>query len=366
MLRVGVPVEQFWHRVPGGTARATGETLRALAALAGIDTRLVAAWHRPAKRHPVGVDGLGPVGFVPLPRPLLYEAWLRFGQPRVEPWTGPVDVVWAAAMVAPPSSSPLVATVHDLGFLDNPERNSRRGRAFFPRAWRAVVDRAELVVCPSQAVADDCRRHGLAADGLRVVSWGVNPPPAASEQVEVTRSRFGLPPEFALWVGTLEPRKNLPRLVEAVARIPALHLAVVGPAGWSVDGFDVLAPLADRAHRLGPVSDHDLSALYRAASVFVFPSLLEGFGLPVLEAMAHGTPVVTSAGTATAEVAGGAARLVDPSDPVALAQALEAALGDHQTTARLVVRGLERAAELSWSATAHGYAAVFAEAVDGP
>ncbi len=364
MIRLGVPVEQFWHRVPGGTGRATYGTLQALAAVEpAIDTRLLAAWHRPAHRHPVGLGELGPVRFAPLPRPLLYESWLRLGQPRIEPWTGPVDVVWAAAMVMAPSRAPVVATVHDLGFLDNPERNSRRGRDFFPRAWAAVGERAAAVVCPSQVVADDCARHGLDPARVRVVPWGVDATPVADAEAEAARLRHGLPASFALWVGTLEPRKNLDRLVAAVGQVPGLHLAVVGPPGWNLDGRDVLGPLADRVHRLGPVTDADLGALYRAAAVFVFPSLLEGFGLPVLEAMAQGTPVVTSAATATAEAAGDAALLVDPLDVDALAAAVASVLDDPALAVDLARRGRQRAAERSWAATAAGYATVFRDVV---
>ena len=363
MIRVGVPVEQFWHRVPGGTGRATAGTLGALADTEpDVATSLLAAWHRPSHRRPAGLGSLGPVRFVPLPRPLLYESWLRLGRPRVEPWTGPVDVVWAAAMVMAPSRAPVVATVHDLGFLDHPERSSRRGRDFFPRAWAAVGEQAALVVCPSRVVADDCARHGLDPARVRVVPWGVAPGRVSPAAAEAARLRHGLPARFALWVGTLEPRKNLDRLVAAVGRVPGLPLAVVGPAGWNLDGRDVLAPLGDRAHRLGPVDDAELAALYRAATVFVFPSLLEGFGLPVLEAMAQGTPVVTSAGTATAEAAGEAAVLVDPLDVDDLAAAVTSVLEDPALARRLSEQGLRRVGERSWAATAAGYAAAFREA----
>lgn len=374
MIRLGVPVEQFWHRVPGGTGRATYGTLRALADAGaghdagttpdgGVEARLLAAWHRPSHRRPPGLGNLGPVRFAPLPRPLLYESWLRLARPRVEPWTGQVDVVWAAAMVMAPSRAPVVATVHDLGFLDHPERSSRRGQSFFPRAWAAVGERAAAVVCPSQVVADDCARHGLDPARVRVVPWGVDATRVPAAAAEAARRRHGLPATFALWVGTLEPRKNLERLVAAIGQIPGLHLAVVGPAGWNLDGRDVLAPLEGRVHRLGPVDDADLGALYRAAAVFVFPSLLEGFGLPVLEAMAQGTPVVTSAGTATAEAAGEAALLVDPLDADALAAAVASVLDDPALAADLGRRGLQRAVERSWAATAAGYTAVFRETV---
>ncbi|MEM9134034.1 MAG: glycosyltransferase family 1 protein [Actinomycetota bacterium] len=356
--------------MPGGTARATVETVRALGRHEDVDVVPLAAWHRSASRDRADElgDGVGPVNHVPLPRPVLYESWLRFRRPVVESLVGPVDVVWASSMIMVPSrSAPVVATVHDLGFLDRPEQSSRRGRDFFPRAWEAVRRHADRVVCPSRVVADECAGRGIAPERLSVVPWGVEPPQSTEADATAVRARFGLPDRFVLWVGTVEPRKNLPRLVEAMAALPEEHLAVVGPDGWNVDGTDLLAPLGDRVHRLGRVSEHELSALYRAATVFVLPSVLEGFGLPVAEAMAHGTPVVTSAGTATEEVAGGAARLVDPADADALAAAIDAVTAEPDVTDRLVARGRERAAELTWAATAEGYRKVFAaSAADAP
>lgn len=360
-LRVAVPVEQLWHRIPGGTARATRETLLALADRGDVNVQAVAARHGPSDRGRAAE--LGSVTYSRLPRPVLYESWLRLGRPRIERLVGPVDVVWASSMImAPTVSAPVVATVHDLGFLDRPDHNSRRGRDFFPRAWEAVRRRADQIVCPSQAVADDCIARGLDPDRVSVVPWGVGPPISASEAAAAVVAAHGLPERFVLWVGTVEPRKNLGVLVEAVRCLPDQHLVVVGPEGWNVDGDDLLAPLGERVHRLGRVDDHALSALYRAATVFAFPSLLEGFGLPVLEAMAHGTPVVTAAGTATEEVADGAARLVDPRDAAALAAAIEEVETDPMMTERLVRLGRSRAQELSWANTAAGYRHVFADA----
>ena len=168
-----------------------------------------------------------------------------------------------------------------------------------------------------------------------------------------------LPDEFVLWVGTIEPRKNLRNLVTAMTRVPDVALVIAGPDGWVVDDIDLLAPLGSRAVRVGRVSEADLSALYAAASVFVLPSLAEGFGLPVLEAMAQGTPVVTSAGTATEEVAGGAAVLVDPRDPDAIAAGVRSILDDASLASRLAAAGPRRARERTWKATGEGYAAAF-------
>ena len=366
MIRVGTPAEQLWHRVPGGTARASVETLQALAELDGIGLAAFAAWHRASERHRGGTLPV-PVTHIPVPRPLLYESWIRFDRPSVDRWIGSTDVVWASTMVPIATSAPLVVTVHDLEFLDNPAHNSRRGRRFFPRAWEAARRRASLLVCPSAVVAADVVRHGGDRDRVRVVPWGVTAAETVdAETVERVRRRHRLPDRFALWVGTLEPRKNVPRLVAALGALDdPIPLALVGPDGWSVDGDDVLGPLGDRAHRLGAVSDHDLAALYRAATVFVLPSLAEGFGLCILEAMAQGTPVVTSQATATAEVAGDAAVLVDPTDPCAIASGIAAVLADDGDVAAMIERGHRRVAAHTWAATAEGYAAAFRCAADG-
>ena len=362
-----MPVEQFWHRVPGGTARATRETLNALADLDDVSTVPLAAWHRRSLRSVVEAElvaGVEPIAYLPMPRPLLYESWLRLDRPGVSRSVGPFDVAWASSMIPLPTSGPQVATIHDLDFLDNPQHGSRRGRSFFPRAFAATVDRADLIVCPSQVVADDCVRHGIEASRIRVVWWGVREPICPKPAAAIICRSFGLPERFLLWVGTMEPRKNLHRLVEAMAMLDGPPLAVVGPPGWNLDGEDVLAPLGDRVHRLGLVDEMELSALYRGASAFVYPSLAEGFGLPVLEAMIHGTPVITSAGTATEEVAGGAAELVDPKDPESIAAGTDLVLAENGSTMRnRIDRGLRRSHHMSWSATARGYRDVFVEAV---
>jgi len=348
-----VVVEQYWHRVPGGTVRATDETLRALVGLDGFEFAGVAAWHRsdPPVAPPI------PTSQYRLPRPLLYEAWHRIGQPKL---SCEADVIWAPAMVVPPRSAPLVVTVHDLDFIAHPERLSRRGRSFFPRAWQVTMDRADRIVCPSDATASQVRSQGVEAERVSTVPWGVDPTIATEDEIRSVRQRNQLPEQFALWVGTAEPRKNLGGLVDAFGRID-LPLVVAGPQGWVVDSRDLSAPLGARVHRLGVVNDSDLRSLYAAATVFVFPSLAEGFGLPVLEAMAQGTAVVTSAGTACEEAAGGAALLVDPTDPAAIAQAVTSVVENEDVRQDLENRGRGRAAARSWTETAIGYANVFDE-----
>ncbi|NNF53291.1 MAG: glycosyltransferase family 4 protein [Acidimicrobiales bacterium] len=363
-MRVAVIVEQFWHPVPGGTGRATHKTIRALQRAGGVELVGIAARHGDQGSGPDADshDLTIPVVQSRLPRPLLYEGWLRLGRPRTTRLAEPLDVVWASAMVPPPASSvPMVSTVHDLEFLDHPEWNSARGRTFFPRAFAATMKRSQIIVTPSQHVADRCVRAGIPADRLRVVPWGVSKSRVHRREVDEVRANYDLPDRFVLWVGTLEPRKNLAGLVQAMATVDA-PLVVVGPDGWASDGTDILRPLGDRCHRLGRVSDRDLHLLYAAASVFAFPSHAEGFGLPVLEAMAQGTPVVTSSGTATAEAAGGAALLVNPADPEAIAAALNEVLQKTSLAEELRVKGLARASEMSWDRTAVGYLEAFRSA----
>jgi glycosyltransferase involved in cell wall biosynthesis len=221
--------------------------------------------------------------------------------------------------------------------------------------------RADRILCPSEATRRDLAAAGFNEDRLTVVPLGVEPSHVDPDRPAALRAARGLDGPFVLWVGTVEPRKNLPALAEAMQLIPDVPLVVVGPTGWRADREAVLAQLGDRVHLVGPVGETDKQAWYAAADVFCYPSLLEGFGLPVAEAMARGTPVVTAAGTATEEVAAGAALVVDPTDPAALAEAIASLLADQRLSARLVEAGRRRAAELTWPAAARATAEVYRE-----
>lgn len=351
--RIAVTVEQLWHTVPGGTAVSTRRTLDALLRARDYDYVGIAARHQ--DRSPA--EGLDiEVAYQQLPRPALYEGWHRLARPRLD--VGPIDLIWAAAMVTPPVSAPIVSTVHDVDFLESPERLSRRGRTFFPKAWSVTKKRATAVAVPSEVVRQACIRHGMDRDRIAVIPWGVENRPASAEEVASVRARLALPERFVLWVGTIEPRKNLVRLVEAVRRINA-ELVVVGPQGWNLDGDDILGPLGDRVTRLSGLTTQDLRSVYGAASVFALPSLAEGFGLPVLEAMVQSTPVVTSLGTATEEVAGGAARLVEPTSVSDISRAIERLLEDEVEANLLAELGRRRVSETSWDETARGYRELF-------
>jgi glycosyltransferase involved in cell wall biosynthesis len=361
-MRVAVTVEQSWHVVPGGIAISTVELLRALTQRGDLDLVGVSARHREppadAFRPPV------PVRQFPLPRRALYEAWQWLRHPLVERATGPVDVVHDAGYVVPPSKAPLVATVHDLLFLPYPDQYTWHSRAVLRRGLELARRHARLVICPSRATMEACTGAGIGSERLRLVPWGVRVRTIDATEVKEIRGRYAVDQPYVLFCGTREPRKNLRRVLEAFRRVdrPGLELVLAGPEGWKEDLADAMASLEGRVRALGFVPPHDLDALYAGAALVVYPSLAEGFGLPVLEAMAHGVPVVTSAGTATEEVAGNAALLVDPLDVDAIAGAIERVLDDGALAASLGAAAKERAASFTWQRSAELVAAVYAEA----
>jgi glycosyltransferase involved in cell wall biosynthesis len=364
--RIAVTLEQCWHRVPGGTATSTLRTVNAVNALAEGPRQVgVAAWHRHGP--PPAFTPQIPVHSLPLTRIAMYEAWHRLRRPSVERATGRVDVIHATAWAMPPRTAPLVVTIHDLAFLLEPRWFTRRGLSFFNRALDLVRTDADLLLCPSQVTLDSCLEHGLDRERLRLVPWGVDPSPAMSDAVEVRR-RYGIDRPFILWAGTTEPRKNLTGLVDAFRLLEraradlGVDLVLVGPKGWNEDLEFLIGADRSRVKVAGFVPDADLARLYAEAAVFCFPSHFEGFGLPVLEAMAHGAPIVTSRHTSAAEVAGDAAVLVDPASPESIAEGIERVLTDADLARRLSGSATARAAEFTWERTARLVAAAYAEA----
>lgn len=354
-LRVAAVVEQCWQPVPGGSGTYVVELLRALGDRPDVRVRGVAAAHR----HPAPADVRPPVAVTSsrLPRRLLYDAWARLGRPRVERLVPGAEVVHATTWAIPGTARPLVVTVHDLAFLRDPDHFTARGVRFFRHALERTRDEAAAVVVPSEATAADCVRAGIERSRVHVVPHGVDVPDVATAQVAAFRDRHGLERPYVLWTGTREPRKNLDGLLRAFALLDAdVDLVLVGPEGWGAgtepadgvgDRVRVRVRVRERVHVLGRLPVAELHAAYAGAAAFCFPSLWEGFGLPVLEAMAHGVPVVTSAGTSTAEVLGDAGAAVDPHDPSAIAAALDRALGEEGRA--WAVAGRTRAAGFTWA-----------------
>jgi glycosyltransferase involved in cell wall biosynthesis len=384
LVRVAVNVEQLLYRPPGGIGRYTAKLVTLLPRLFA-DDEVVAftAWHR---RDAIGrawpPDGMteprsAPIR-LPLPRPALYEAWNTVGQPRLDWLSGDlhrVDLVHAPSVAVPPRGRvPLVVTIHDVAPALFPEAFPPHGRWFHARGLAAAARRADLVITVSQAARAEVLAHTtIAADRLRVVPNGVDHVEVTPAEIAATLTRHDLVgAPYVLWVGTLEPRKNVATLVEAMARLElppgdaGPRLVLAGPSGWLSDDLlpaRVMSRLGERVRFVGLMPEHELRALYAGAAVFALPSRHEGFGLPVLEAMAQATAVVCADIPALRELAGGAARLVPPDDVDAWAQALQEVLGDAGRRAALAAAGAARAGEFSWDRTVRETRAVYVEAL---
>jgi glycosyltransferase involved in cell wall biosynthesis len=266
--------------------------------------------------------------------------WYPHGLPRA---ARGLDVLHCPTFRGPVRSGvPVVVTVHDLAVLRHPGTFNQWTRHYSRLAVPRVARAARRVIAVSEFTRGEIvELLGVPFERIAVIPNAVSPRFAANGPA--------VEGEYVLAVGTLEPRKNLAAAQQAARRL-GVPLKVVGARGWGdvqVEGW------------LGRVSDDELAALYRGARCLVYPSLYEGFGIPVLEAMVCGTPVVTSAGGATEEVAGGAAVLVDPRDPAAIAAGIEEA---DRRRDELRAQGLERAARFSWERVAAETSAVYEQA----
>ncbi len=266
---------------------------------------------------------------------------------------------------------PTVLTVHDLIPLLFPQQSSGRARLLFRWTMALALNIAQRVIVVSSATRDDLLVHfRVPASSVAVIPEAADPAfhPRPPGEVETVRRKYGLPESFILYLGSNKPHKNLPRLIEAWSQVTqyGIRNTLVIAGVWD-PRYPEAHFLAERlglqnVRWLGPVPEADLPVLYSAATLFVFPSLYEGFGLPVLEAMACGTPVVCSNTSSLPEVAGGAAILVDPLDVGALALAVKRLWEDEALRQELRERGLEQAACFSWKHTVKETLAVYADA----
>ncbi|MBI2169531.1 MAG: glycosyltransferase family 4 protein [Actinobacteria bacterium] len=367
--RVGLHVGQLLQRIPGGIGRYVGILHDGLRRR-GVDVISFAAGAAPAGLGAVGPSASSPSapdteGYVDLGWPrggLRYELWHRLRRPALPI---EVDLVHAPSLaVPPPGGAPLVVTVHDLAFLRLPQYFTIRGLRFHERGLELARSEAAVVVAPSEFVAGELVAEGFEAARVHVAHHGIDDPGKRSAtEVDAVLRRLGVERPFMLFVGTLEPRKGLDTLVEGHRILHrARHevsLALVGARGWG------RLPRLDRPGvvQLGNVPDDDLDALYRAATALAYPSEYEGFGLPALEAMVRGCPVVTSSATSLPEVVGSAGRLVDPSDPEQLATVLTEILDDADLRAILAKAGRARARNFTWDASVNAHLAAYAAAV---
>jgi len=286
--------------------------------------------------------------------------WEQVLQPMLLRQAG-VDLVHGTAFVGPLlSACPFVVTVHDLSFLYYPQGFRAVNRSYLRLFSRQSLRRAQRVIAVSASTKRDLIQcYGVPTDRIDVVYNGVDPAfqPLPADQVACFRARHRLPDRFVLFVGTLEPRKNVTGLIEAYARLPRGRppLMLVGGKGWLYDqifGRVEALGLGDEVHFVGYVPAEDLPWWYNAAELLVYPSLYEGFGLPPLEAMACGTPVVTSSAASLPEVVGQAGLLVDATNTEILAAAIQRALDDQAWRTEMKVAGPARARFFTWRETA--------------
>nr|WP_225954120.1 glycosyltransferase family 1 protein [Kibdelosporangium phytohabitans] len=354
-----VLTEQLLAPVPGGTGRYTSELLHAMVKHVPPGWTLVGATakHRdPAAATIPGVDG---PRMMPLPRRALTLAWER----GVRLWPGG-DAVHAPTPFAPPAprrGRSLVVTIHDTVPFTHPETLTRRGAAWHQAMIKRATRQASAIVVPTEAVAAELAKYAPGPARVHVIGHGVPDVltrPPAPDTAERTVEHLRLPERYVLAVGTIEPRKGLDVLVEAMARpaAPDLPLVIAGPPGWggmNLAGIAAESGLRpDRLRVLGKLTDSELAVVLHRASVLAAPSMAEGFGLPLLEAMAAGIPVVHSDAPALVEVAAGTGVLARRNDPVALAAALHSVIASPGQTAMRVRAAKARAADFTWDKAA--------------
>jgi glycosyltransferase involved in cell wall biosynthesis len=320
------------------------------------------------------LDPLLPPGVTAVARPMaarpLRAAWGRLRRPAIEWWTGPVDVVHGTNFVVPPARrAGEVVTVHDLTALHFPELCTPDVRRY-PDLLRRAIDRGAWVHAVSRSVADEVVGElGAPPERVRAVPNG-GPDPGPQGDPAAGRALAGAD-RYVLTLATVEPRKDHPGLVRAFASdalggpLADVRLVLAGPDGWGAEALAAAlarSPAADRVTRLGWVDDAARADLLAGAAALAYPSRYEGFGLPPLEAMAAGVPVVATAVGAVPEVVGDAAVLVPPGDPVALAEALREVLVDGERADDLRRRGRERVRAFDWHRTVDGLVALYREA----
>lgn len=274
------------------------------------------------------------------------------------------------------SPCPRVITVHDMTFFLLPERFKATRRLPYQLATRVGTRLAKRVIVPSLSTANDLQRLlGTSGSRISVTYEGANAvfQPVDPSIAAGVAAKYGLPAGYLLSLGTQEPNKNRTAIIQALAQLTVsgrdLHLAVVGGGGWrtetereEIEGLG----LTSLIHYTGYVPEEDLPAIYSAASMFLFPSLHEGFGLAALEAMSCGVPVITSNTSSLPEVVGDAALLIDPRDPATLAAAIGRLIDEPGIAQHLRDAGPERAAHFSWEQCARETAAVYRQILGEP
>ncbi|MCU1467754.1 MAG: glycosyltransferase [Actinomycetia bacterium] len=301
-------------------------------------------------------------------------AWEQTAGPRVARRIRPD--VWHSPHYTMPlrATVPTVVAMHDLTFFDHPEWHERSKVVYFRRMIAAAAHRADVIVTGSNDAAEGLRTRFQLRGEIVVIHHGVDHgrfAPTLDDTSDLALlARHGVARPYIAFASTIEPRKDVPTLVRAFARIavahPDLQLVLAGGDGWGVAEARAAiekSGVATRILRPGYVDNATLAALFRRAEVIAYPSLVEGFGMPALEALASGTPLVTTSGSALEEVVGDAALLVPPADPDSLARALATVLDDAPVAARLRAAGPARAATFTWARSIDAHVEAYLRAI---
>jgi len=354
-MRVAFHVDQLWFAAPGGIGTYVSHLATELPAAAADDELVPFSASWAGRPTPDGVPTA--TQSVGMPIRALYPMWAWSRRPCLPARFGDLDVIHATNPAAIPPARPgqaLVVTIHDLAFERFPELYPPRWLRLYKRGLEIALREANAVLVPSRDTAAAVATRGVEGERIHVTPLAADLP---ADTGSPSPSPYDAP--YVLFVGTLEPRKNLPRLVRAFraavreASLPH-QLVLAGATGWQQDALanELAADGEGLVHVPGRVAPNELDALYRGADAVAYPSLYEGFGLPVLEALAYGTPTLSSTTSAIPEVADDAALLVDPEDEDAIAGGLVRILSDETLRADLKEKGPKRAASFSWAATA--------------
>jgi len=362
----------------GGIGRYTRELIHALTAEApNFAYKLFSA--RPPAVLPVANSLPIAAGIEHRPAPVderwLYRLWYRARVPLpIQTFTGPIDLFHSPDFVLPPVSGriPTILTVHDLSFMHYPETFPVKLVDYLSRVVPWSVGRASHILADSQSTQRDLQSiWRVPAERITVLYSGVNErfrPVTDAAVLDAACARYGLRRPFVLAVGTVQPRKNYELLVRAFRPVAEHHphtLVIAGGKGWLDEDLPIeieRQELSARVKMAGFVDDADLPAIYSAADLLTFPSLYEGFGLPLLEAMACGTPVISSDSSSLPEVArDGSAIMLSPHDQDAWSAAMLDLLADDATRQRLITAGHQRIGQFSWRAAARQLAVLYRE-----
>ncbi len=368
-MKIGIDVTAALTQ-GGGIGRYTRELIQALAAVdSGNSYRFFSA--KPPANLPVPdpLPQAANITYHPalLDERWLYRLWYRLRLPLPVQWvTGELDLFHSPDFVLPPVNGriPTLLTVHDLSFIHFPHVFPERLVNYLNQVVPWSIGRASHILADSEATRNDLLSiWQVPPEKVTVLYSGVHgrfQPVDDVGQITAVRQKYSLHNwPYILSVGTLQPRKNYQMLIRAFApladKLPH-HLVISGGKGWLYD--EMLAEVArqgltGRVHFIGFVADADLPTLYSEADLFVFPSLYEGFGLPLLEAMGCGTAVITSNSSSLPEVAGDAAHQLPPQDQVAWSEAMDTLLSDSSQRSQMVQAGFEQVRRFSWQESAH-------------